>query len=201
MRVPPAVSFDLGTPLFICKKNNLTFICLFVMLLLLVKRKEWLMLMERELTLDERVKELKERFTKLGIAEYRTSTCEDEYESLVSYLREKESFRYAFVREPYSRSKNMIFRLMKVDIWKPSLPMGYVYSPGFTFDYIGENPLGEAIRMANILMGQKYSARKIKDEMGSDRASFKKLTDEYKRMSDEDLEYLKSRNYAALKWK
>ena len=42
----------------------------------------------RELTMDERVQELKERFKKLGIAEDRTSTCADEYESLVSYLRE-----------------------------------------------------------------------------------------------------------------
>ena len=155
----------------------------------------------RELTMDERVQELKERFKKLGIAEYRTSTCADEYESLVSYLREKDSFRYAFVREPYTRSKNMIFRMMKVDIWNPALPMGYVYSPGFIFDFIGEDPLAEAIRMANILMGQKYTVRKIKDEVESTRASFKKVTEEYKEMSDADLEFLKSRNYVALKWK
>ena len=158
------------------------------------------MLMERELTMDERVKELKAKFTKMGIAEYHSSTCEDEYESLASYIREKDSFRYAFVVCPYTRSKNIIFRLMKIDIWHPSLPMGDHGSKGFIFDYMGEDPLGEAMKIAGILMGQKYVGRKIKDESCFDRASFRKISETYVYQDDKDKAFLSQRNYVNLVW-
>jgi hypothetical protein len=142
----------------------------------------------------ERVADLKERFKKLGIASYRNSTCADEYESLLSYLREKDSFRYAFVRCPYARSKNLIWRMMKVDIWKPSLPMGYYGCPGFIFDYLGDLALSEAVRIAEILLGRRYVARKLDDE----RMSFKKVREESVPLSEEDWEFLRSRNVISI---
>jgi hypothetical protein len=142
-----------------------------------------------------RVLELKERFRKLGIASYRSSG-KDEYESLLSYLREKDSFRYAFVRCPYARSKNLIWRLMKVDIWSPSLPMGYFGAPGFFFDYLGEEPLKEAQRIADLLLGRRYAGRKMDDE----RMSFRKVREEYVDPVEEDKAYLRSRNVVDLKW-
>jgi len=148
------------------------------------------------LTQDQRVAELKERFRKLGIASYRISGM-DEEESLLSYLREKDSFRYAFVREPYSRSKNLIWRLMKVDIWNMKLPMGYIYSPGFVFDYIGDRPLEEAIKIVQLLTGRKYVVRKMDDE----RISMRKVLEDGKELTPEDVEYLKSRSYNKIQWK
>lgn len=143
-----------------------------------------------------RIADLKERFRKLGIASYRINDL-DEDASILSYLRAKDSFRYAFVREPYGRGKNLLWRLFRVDIWRPSLPMGYWGSPGFFFDYLGEDAMAEAIKVSFVLMGGKYRVRKLDDERVS-----MKLLEERERppLTDEEKEYLVKRNYLRLTW-
>lgn len=149
-----------------------------------------------------RVLELKQRLAKMGIAGYRISGL-DEYQSLLSLLREKNSFRYAFVREVTGRNralkpKSFLWRLFKVDIWNPKLPMGYMYQPGFIFDYMGEDPRKEAIKIVNMMMGRKYTGSKVND----DRVRMKNVKEDSEGipLSEEDKTFLKIRNYQRLAW-
>lgn len=145
---------------------------------------------------NEQVAELKERFKKMGMISYRINGLSEE-ESLLSYIREKESFRYVFIREPYARSKNLLWRLMKIDIWRPTIPMGYSGMPGFMFDYLGENAIDEAIKIAGLLLHKKYKGRQL-DKNNPDcpmlRASFKKIKEGPEKLSPEECDYLDARN-------
>lgn len=150
----------------------------------------------------EQIEQLKNRMRKMGCANYSINGLSEE-ESLLSLLREENSFKYAFVRCPYSRSKNLIWRLMKVDIWRPALPMGYTGSPGFLFDYLGENAIDEAIKIATLLMHKRYKGKQMdkgNDDALMTRATFKKVLDDKQPLTDEEKAYLDKRCVQALRW-
>ena len=110
-------------------------------------------------SIENEIEKMRQYFRSLGIARY-TINGMDEDESILSFIREKNSFRFILVRETYSKSKNLIFRLFRVDIWKPAIPVGYSHSIGMLFDYIGDDALDHALEIANIIFRGKYVGKK-----------------------------------------
>lgn len=120
----------------------------------------------------EEVEKARQYFRSIGIAKYSINGL-DEDTSLLSFIREKHSFRFALVRDPHSRSKNLVSRLFKIDIWEPRIPMGYSYSAGFVFDYMGDNPIKKALTLAEIVFQGKYKGRIMKEKSCYEQISFR----------------------------